>query len=43
VEEKRVKFERIAQKQYFTACGYCSGDQGTEDTALRFPAAEQLK
>jgi len=42
VEEKRLKFENIAGKPYLTACDYCSGDQGTENTALRFPAAEQL-
>jgi hypothetical protein len=42
-EEKRVMFERIAKKKYLSTCDYCSGDQGTENTALRFPAAEQLK
>jgi hypothetical protein len=43
LEEKRSKFEKIATSRYLSACDYCSGDQGTNDVALRFPAAEQLE
>jgi len=43
VEEKRHKFENIAGKPYLNACDHCSGDQGTKNNALRFPAAEQFK
>jgi len=42
VEEKRYKFENIAGKSYITACGYCSGDQGTDDFQKRFKAGEQI-
>ena len=41
-EEKRAKFLKIANKSYISACDYCSGDQGTDDSTLRFPAAEQV-
>jgi hypothetical protein len=40
-EEKRAKFERIANKKNLSACDYCSGDQGTRDASKRFQAAEQ--
>lgn len=43
IEEKRAKFEEIANKQCISACDYCSGDEGTDDQAKRFPAAEQLQ
>jgi hypothetical protein len=42
VKEKRDKFRRIAASRYISACDCCSGDQGTSDGALRFPAAEQM-
>jgi len=41
-EQKREKFERISQAHSLSACDYCSGNQGTSDKSLRFPAAEQL-
>lgn len=43
VEEKREKFNRIANAKFISACGCCSGDQGTEDQSKRYPAAEQMK
>jgi hypothetical protein len=43
IKEKRAKFERIAKKAYLSACDCCSGDQGTDDSAKRFTAAEQIK
>ena len=42
-EEKRKKFERIAACRYLSACDRCSGEQGTEDLAARFFAAEQME
>lgn len=42
IDEKRAKFDRIRNCQYINACRYCSGDQGTDDAALRHPAAEQI-
>lgn len=42
ITEKQEKFELISRKDYISSCDYCSGDQGTDNTALRFPAAEQL-
>ena len=42
-EEKQEKFYRIAEARYITACDHCSGDQGTDDASLRYPAAEQMK
>lgn len=41
IGEKRAKFEQIAGRKYINACDYCSGEQGTEDTALRVKAAQQ--
>ena len=41
VDEKREKFERIANAKYISACNYCSGDAGTNDTTKRYKAAEQ--
>lgn len=41
-EEKRKKFDSIANGQYVLACDHCSGDQGTGDARKRYPAAEQL-
>ena len=41
-DEKREKFQKIAAKQYLTACDYCSGDAGTADQQKRYPAAEQI-
>lgn len=41
-EDKRKKFASIMSKKYLTACNYCSGNQGTVNSALRFPAAEQM-
>lgn len=43
VEEKRRKFEMIAEKDFLSACQYCSGDAGTEEKSKRYPAAEQQK
>jgi len=41
-EEKRAKFQLIAEKNYISACDYCSGDAGTTDKSKRYPAAEQI-
>lgn len=41
-QEKRDKFQKIANARYLSACNYCSGDAGTDDKAKRYPAAEQL-
>lgn len=41
-EEKQEKFRQISKKQYISACDHCSGDPGTEEAALRHPAAEQI-
>jgi len=41
-KDKQEKFQTIATKRYLSACNHCSGDQGTEDSAKRFPAAEQI-
>lgn len=42
-EQKREKFRAIEQTQYLSACGYCSGNHGTEDASKRFPAGRQMK
>lgn len=42
IQRKREKFENISNAHSISACDYCSGHQGTSDTSLRFPAAEQL-
>lgn len=42
VEEKRAKFQKIANARYLFACDHCSGDAGTDDEAKRYPAAEQM-
>lgn len=42
-EEKRNKFQRIAESGFISACDHCSGDQGTDMQDKRHPAAEQLK
>lgn len=42
-EQKQDAFKRIAASHYLNACDHCSGDQGTTDTAKRFPAAEQME
>lgn len=42
-EEKRQKFQQIADRCYITACNHCSGDAGTEDQQKRYPAAEQMQ
>lgn len=41
-EEQQAKFQRIAEQCCLSACDRCSGDQGTDDTSLRYSAAEQL-
>lgn len=41
IEEKRVKFNRIAESKGLSACDMCSGNQGTDDKSKRFSAAEQ--
>jgi hypothetical protein len=40
--EKREQFLKIMNTKYLTACDYCSGDQGTDNSSKRFSAAEQL-
>lgn len=42
-DEKQEKFQKISEKIYLSACDHCSGDQGTEDSNLRYPAAEQME
>lgn len=42
-EEKREKFIRISKARYINACNHCSGDQGTDDKAKRYPAAQQME
>lgn len=43
-QEKRQKFEMIANKPYLSACDQCSGDlAGTDHEVMRYPAAEQMK
>ena len=42
-EEKRQKFLRIEQAGYLSACDHCSGNHGTEDPSLRFPAGQQME
>ena len=43
-QEKRQKFEMIANKPYLSACDQCSGDlAGTDHEVTRYPAAEQMK
>jgi len=41
-DDKRGKFQQIAESRYITACDYCSGDQGTTDVGKRIPAAVQI-
>lgn len=41
-EEKQMKFQQIAAKKFISACDHCSGDPGTNEVALRHPAAEQI-
>lgn len=41
-QEKQEKFRKIASYPHLAACDYCSGDQGTHESAKRYPAAEQL-
>lgn len=40
-EAKFEKFQRIANKNYISACNHCSGDAGTGDKSKRYRAAEQ--
>lgn len=41
-DEKQALFRQIAQAPYHAACDWCSGDQGTEDSQKRYPAAQQM-
>lgn len=41
VQEIRMKFKKISESHYLTACDMCSGEQGTEDKSKRLKAAEQ--
>lgn len=43
VEEKRRQLETLMAARSITACDYCGGLYGTEDTAERRPAGEQLE
>jgi len=42
VEEKRRQLEALMAVRSITACDYCGGLYGTEDTAQRRPAGEQM-
>lgn len=42
-EEKRRKLEALTCTRVIAACDYCGGHYGTEDTAQRRPAGEQLE
>ena len=43
LEEKKKKLERLMGVRTITACDYCNGYYGTQDTAKRFPAGEQIE
>ena len=43
VEEKKELFEILRKREVITACDYCNGYYGTEDTSKRYPAGEQME
>jgi len=43
VEEKREQLKKLLAVHSITACDYCNGYYGTEDTGKRRPAGEQLE
>lgn len=43
IEEKKQLFEVLKQRTVITACDYCNGYYGTEDTSKRYPAGEQME
>lgn len=42
VAQQREKILLLSKKKFITACDYCSGDHGTQDSSKRHKAAEQL-
>lgn len=43
IEEKKELLEILKQRTVITACDYCNGYYGTEDTSKRYPAGEQME
>jgi hypothetical protein len=42
-KERREKFRELQKVSFITACDYCNGYYGTEDSSKRIPAGEQMK
>ena len=42
VESRKEKLKKVMECAYITACNYCNGNYGTEQSEKRYPAGEQM-